>query len=130
MKYGEGVESNSRALLFAAQGLKFFSLAIRHREGRGSEGMNVLVAGIVCGIVGCLPQAFLFKRALKGNKGVRVALGLASVVASFVTLSLAILAAWVVAPGQTLAFGTVTVASFLLLWGVEAVRAWRAANGR
>lgn len=94
------------------------------------ENMGVIVAAIVCGIVGGLPQAFLFEKALKGNKGVNVALGLASVIVSFVMLSLAILVARAVAPGHTLAFGTVTVAAFLVFWGVEAVRAWHAADRR
>lgn len=88
----------------------------------------VWVAAIVCGLAGAFPQAYLFERALKGYKDVRMDLGLLSVVVSFVSLTLVLLVVWIVAPAQELVFGTVMVSAYLVLWGVEAVRAWRAAN--
>lgn len=92
------------------------------------EDWYVWVAAIVCGLAGALPQAYLFEKALKGYKDVRVSLGLLSVIVSFVTLTLVLLAVWIVAPEQELVFGTVMVSAYLALWGVEAVRAWRAAT--
>lgn len=90
----------------------------------------VAIAAIVCGVAGALPQAYLFERALKGYKGVRIDLGLLSVLVSFVMLTLVLLVVWLVAPAQELVFGTVMVSAYLALWGVEAVRAWRAANAK
>ena len=92
------------------------------------EDWYVWVAAIVCGLAGALPQAYLFEKALKGYKDVRVDLGLLSVIVSFVTLTLVLLAVWIVAPARELVFGTVMVSAYLVLWGVEAIRAWRAAN--
>ena len=92
------------------------------------EDWYVWVAAIVCGLAGALPQAYLFEKALKGYKDVRVSLGLLSVIVSFVTLTLVLLAVWIVAPEQELVFGTVMVSAYLALWGAEAVRAWRAAT--
>lgn len=89
----------------------------------------VWVAAIVCGLAGAAPQAYLFEKALKGYKNLRVDLGLLSVVVSFVSLTLVLLAVWIVAPDRELVFGTVMVVAYLTLWGVEAIRAWRAANG-
>lgn len=90
----------------------------------------VWAAAVVCGIAGAFPQAYLFERALKGYKDVRMDLGLLRVVVSFVSLTLVLLAVWIVAPDRELVFGTVMVSAYLVLWGVEAVRAWRAANDR
>ena len=90
----------------------------------------VWVAAIACGLAGAAPQAFLLERALKGYKGVRMDLGLLSVVVSFVSLTLVLLVVWLVAPQRELVFGTVMVSANLALCGVDAVRAWRVANGR
>ena len=92
------------------------------------EDWYVWAAAIVCGLAGALPQAYLFEKALKGYKDVRMDLGLLRVVVSFVSLTLVLLAVWIVAPEQELVFGTVMVSAYLALWGAEAIRAWRAAT--
>lgn len=83
--------------------------------------------GIVLGLVGALPPALLFERALrKGHVG--VAAGLASIMASFMALTLSMLAVWWFARRHLLLFGCSEVGSFLLVWCIEAWRAWRDAN--
>ena len=59
-----------------------------------------------------------------------VSLGVVSILASFLMLSLALLAVRVLAAEKVLPFGCAMVAAFLLFWAVEAVRGWMAANGR
>ena len=59
-----------------------------------------------------------------------LAAGIAAVFASFMTLTVVLLVVYLVTSEHFLEFGTAMVASFLLLWGVEAARAWRAANAR
>ena len=72
----------------------------------------------------------LFERALKKGKRVSVSLGVVSILASFLMLSLALLAVRILAAEKVLPFGCAMVAAFLLFWAVEAVRGWMAANGR
>lgn len=93
------------------------------------ETMTVL-AGVACGLVGCIPPAVLFERALKRGKnaGMSVGVGLASILISFVALSAMIFAVYVRESGATLRFGCALVVTFLAFWGVESLRAWRAAN--
>ena len=75
-------------------------------------------------------RSSVFERALKKGKRVSVGLGVASILASFLMLSLALLAVRVLAAEKVLPFGCAMVAAFLLFWAVEAVRGWMAANGR
>ena len=89
-----------------------------------------VMAGVLCGLVGCAAPGFLFERALKKGKRVSVGLGVASILVSFLMLSLALLAVRVLAAEKVLPFGCAMVAAFLLFWAVEAVRGWMAANGR
>ena len=53
---------------------------------------------------------------------------MASIFSSFVLLSLAQLAVYCFASEKALTFGCAMVVSFLLIWAVEAARAWKAAN--
>lgn len=57
-----------------------------------------------------------------------LSLGMVSIFSSFVSLSLAQAAVFCLASEKALTFGCAMVASFLLFWAVEAVRAWKAAN--
>lgn len=88
----------------------------------------VIVGGLV-GVVGCVPAAVLFERALKRGAKVSVAAGIASVMVSYLMLLAALLVAYVADSDGFLVFACSMVALFLLFWAVEAVRAWRAANG-
>lgn len=90
------------------------------------------IAGGLVGMVGCVPSALLFERALKRGAKVSVTAGIASVMVSYLMLLVALLVAYVVSDGtgdEFLVFACSMVALFLLFWAVEAVRAWRAANG-
>lgn len=90
-----------------------------------------IVGGLV-GVVGCVPAAILFEGALKRGARVSVAAGIASVMVSYLMLLVALLVAYAVTGGtgdDFLVFACSMVALFLLFWAVEAVRAWRAANG-
>ena len=89
-----------------------------------------VMAGVLCGLIGCAAPGVLFERALKKGKRVSVSLGVVSILASFLMLSLALLAVRVLAAEKVLPFGCAMVAAFLLFWAVEAVRGWMAANGR
>lgn len=89
-----------------------------------------LIAGAFFGILGCAAPAFLFERALKTGTRVSMAAGLASVLSSFLLESVVLLVAYRAMRSSFLEFGCAMVGSFLLFWGVESVRAWRAANGR
>lgn len=88
-----------------------------------------IVVGLFLGLVGSLPPAVLFELALSKRRSVGVAAGLASILASFSVLSGGILAVRLVAQQDVLVFGVSAVASFLLVWVVEAWKGWRAAQG-
>ena len=92
------------------------------------EGFQVIMLGALIGIVGALPSAYLFEQALRGTRSVSVAAGLASIFISFAMLSGAIFVVWVITPHNVLCFGVAEAASFLLVWVVEAWRAWRDAH--
>lgn len=89
-----------------------------------------IVSGALFGLLGCVAPAALFERALRGSSGVSLASGLAAVIVSFLTLTVVLLVVYTATNTGFLEFGCALVASFLLFWGVEAIRAWRAANGR
>ena len=87
-------------------------------------------AGVVFGRRGFLAPAPRFERARRTGTRVSVGAGIASILASFLVMSCAILAVRLLSGSGFVEFGFSMVASFLVFWGVEAVRAWRAANGR
>lgn len=89
---------------------------------------SACVAGVFFGLLGSLPPAYLFERALKTGTRASVGSGLASILASFVLQSLALVAVGLLARERLLEFGCTMVGAFLCVWGVESVRAWRAAN--
>ena len=88
-------------------------------------GVCAIVAGFVFGILGALPAVILFERALGGKRSVGVAAGLLSIMAAFVVHLCSVLVVWFVSRADVLAFGVAEAISFLLVWVVEAVRAWR-----
>ncbi len=92
------------------------------------EGTWPIIVGSLSGLVGALPPALLFERALRGSRPIEVASGLVSIMISFMLLSVALLIVAVVARKDVLVFGCAEVASFLLVWVIEAWRAWRDAN--
>ena len=89
-----------------------------------------IASGALFGLLGCVAPAVLFERALRGGQGVSLAAGLAAVSVSFLTLTVVLLVVYAATNGGFLEFGCALVGSFLLFWAVEAIRAWRAANGR
>ena len=89
-----------------------------------------VVAGALFGLLGCVAPAVLFERALRGRPGATLASGLAAVIVSFLTLTVVLLVVYTATNTGFLEFGCALVAAFLLFWGIEAIRAWRAANGR
>lgn len=92
------------------------------------DSMTAILAGVLCGLVGSFAPAFLFEKALKSGTRVSMSAGIASIMVSFVFLSLALLAVYVLASTEVLAFGCAMVLAYLLFWAVEAVRAWKAAQ--
>jgi hypothetical protein len=99
------------------------------RLGRCFVGtIQAIIMGSVIGIVGALPPAFLFELALKKDKRVNVAVGLASILISFIMLSIAVFVICLAARELVLPFGVAEATSFLLIWAVEAWRAWRDAQ--
>lgn len=91
---------------------------------------SAVAVGALAGIVGSVPSAILFEFALKRSARVNLAAGIASVFVSFLVLSGALLAVYLREEERLLEFGCAMVASFLLFWAIEALRAWRVANGR
>ena len=71
---------------------------------------GAICVGAALGLVGSLPPAALFELALRKTRPVSVAAGFAG------------------ARTELLLFGCAEAASFLLVWAVEAWRAWRDAN--
>ena len=94
------------------------------------EPQAAIASGALFGLLGCVAPAALFERALRGRPGATLASGLAAVIMSFLTLTVGLLVVYTATSTGFLEFGCALVAAFLLFWGVEAIRAWRAANGR
>ena len=90
--------------------------------------VQAVAFGSVIGIVSSVPMAFLFEQALRRTRPVSVASGLAGILVSFVMMSAAIFVVRMTSPNDVLLFGVAEVASFLLLWAVEAGRAWHDAQ--
>lgn len=94
------------------------------------EPQVAVVAGALFGLLGCVAPAALFERALRGSQGVSLASCLAAVIVSFLTLTVVLLVVYTATNAGFLEFGCALVAAFLLFWGIEAARAWRATNRR
>ena len=94
------------------------------------EPQVAVVAGALFGLLGCVAPAALFERALRGSQGVSLASCLAAVIVSFLTLAVVLLVVYTATNAGFLEFGCALVAAFLLFWGIEAARAWRAATRR
>lgn len=94
------------------------------------ETQVAVASGAFFGLLGCVAPAVLFERALRGRPGATLASGLAAVIVSFLTLTVVLLVVYTATNTGFLEFGCALVAAFLLFWGIEAIRAWRAANGR
>lgn len=94
------------------------------------ETQVAVASGAFFGLLGCVAPAALFERALRGRPGATLASGLAAVIVSFLTLTVVLLVVYTATNTGFLEFGCALVAAFLLFWGIEAIRAWRAANGR
>lgn len=93
------------------------------------EGL-IVIGGAVCGIAGSIPPAVLLEGVLKRGMRVKVAHGLASILVSFAFMSAVLVAIRMVARSEILTFGVAMMASFILFWGVEALRAWAVRDGR
>lgn len=94
---------------------------------------QAIVFGLALGIVGAVPPALLFERALRGARNLlaqapSVAAGLVSIGMSFVLLILPVAIVRVLAPNYVVPFGSAEAASFLLVWAVEGWRAWHDAQ--
>ena len=94
------------------------------------EPQVAIVSGAIFGLMGCIAPAILFERALRGSRAVSLAAGIAAMGVTFLTLTVVLLVVYTSTNTGFLEFGCALVAAFLLFWGVEAIRAWRAANGR
>ena len=94
------------------------------------DSQVAIVSGALFGLLGCVAPAVLFERALRGNSGVSLASGIAAVGVSFFSLTVVLLVVYTATNTGFLEFGCALVAAFLLFWGIEAIRAWRVANGR
>ncbi len=92
------------------------------------NGTLAVLGGIVAGIVGSIPMWYACESALRGVKIPSIASGLVSVMVSFALLSVSTAVAWALVPDVLVPFGVGEAASFLLLWIVEAWRAWRDAQ--
>jgi len=90
--------------------------------------MSAVLAGVICGLVGCVPMVWLFEQALSNEHRVSMARGLAVLVINYVGLSCVLLVVYVVAFEALLEFGCAMVAAHLTVWVIEATRGWRAAN--
>ncbi len=94
------------------------------------DSQVAIVSGALFGLLGCVAPAALFERALRGNPRVSLASGIAAVGVSFFSLTVVLLVVYTATNAGFLEFGCALVAAFLLFWGIEAIRAWRVANGR
>lgn len=90
--------------------------------------VQAVVFGSFLGVVSTVPSALLFERAMGTGRPPSVAMGLASILGSFLVLAGAEYLVWTLARGDALAFGVSETASFLGVWVVEALRAWRDAQ--
>lgn len=88
----------------------------------------VVALGVAVGVLGAMPPALLFEQALRKVRPVSVAAGLLSIMVSFAMLSAAVFVVWLASCKDVLVFGAAEASSFLLVWVVEAARAWRDAQ--
>lgn len=87
------------------------------------------VFGVVCGLAASAPPGLLFELALRPKTAAKadVSLGLASIFASFVLLTVAIALVHVADKNLTLPFSSAAIGIFLIFWGIESIRGLRAA---
>ena len=88
------------------------------------EGAQAVFFGAILGLLGALPPAVLFERALRKARTPSIAAGLVSIAVSFVILAGALFLAKSLLHADALLFGCAEVTAFLLVWVFEAVRAW------
>lgn len=90
----------------------------------------MILGGIACGLVGTAYPLVLFRGAIKdGTKSdVSIGSGLVAVLASFLFLSLIELLLYLFAEDQVLQFAGPMLISYLSVWAVGAVWAWKSAN--
>lgn len=88
-----------------------------------------VACGLLAGILGALPMLWAFELALRGARTPSMTVGLASVFVTFVALMAFVATAWVLVPTSVMPFGLGEAASFLLVWVIEAWKAWRDAQG-
>lgn len=95
------------------------------------EAGCAIVAGLACGLAGCVPAAVPFERAIRQGRQakVSVAQGLVAIVISFAMLSFALVVVYLAAKELTLTFGCAMMVAYLLFWAYESLRAWKDANG-
>lgn len=86
--------------------------------------MLSIAIGAACGFAGALPGLLLARRARQGAP-CSVALGLATIVGSFSLTTVALGVAYLGFGAVFPAFSGATMATFLGLWSVEALIAWR-----
>lgn len=86
-----------------------------------------VILGIICGLAGALPPAYLFEVALKSNRA-NMAQGFVSLAASFVMLLTALMVVYVTIPATLISFTFALVITFLGFWTVMALRALKQAK--
>ena len=94
------------------------------------EGAQAVFFGAILGLLGALPPAVLFERALRRARTPSIAAGLVSIAVSFVILAGALFLAKSLLHADALLFGCAEVTAFLLVWAIEAIRAWYDAQHR
>ena len=90
----------------------------------------MILGGIACGLIGTAYPLMMFRGAIKdGTKSdVSIGSGLVAVLASFLFLSLIELLLYLFAEDQVLQFAGPRLISYLSVWAVGAVWAWKSAN--
>ena len=86
--------------------------------------MVAIVAGIAAGVIGAVPGLCLARSARRGGRP-SVTAGLATILASFGLLTVAIGMAYKLLGPAWTGFAAATTATYLGLWSAEAALAWR-----
>lgn len=90
--------------------------------------VSSVALGLLCGLIGALPQAYVLEHVRTGRRNASIALGLLSAIVTFVMLVCCLFVVWCVAPTQALSFGLALVFAYLTFWVIEALRAWKDAQ--
>lgn len=91
--------------------------------------LHFVALGVALGLLSSVPSGVLFLRALQGRH-VGMGAGLASVLASFALMSVAVLAVRLQRREMTLVFGAALACSFLAVWAAGGMCALGKANPR